>query len=39
MRQEPLSFPEEEEGLQEGLKHSWWQSLPEGCVCVCVLQH
>ncbi|XP_075016704.1 protein PAT1 homolog 2 isoform X3 [Calonectris borealis] len=29
MRQKPFSFPEEEEkGLQEGLKQSWWQSPP-----------
>lgn len=34
MRQEPLSFPgEEEKGLKEGLKQSWWQSSPPqgGC--------
>lgn len=39
MRQEPLSFPgEEEKGLQEGLKRSWWQSSPPqgGAVLACV---
>lgn len=40
MRQEPLSFlGEEEKGLQEGLKQSWWQCTLRGCsVGLCLPQ-